>query len=71
MANRTQNCCDEISGTRWYSWLRHCATGRQVVGSIPDGTLEYLLDLILPGSTQLLTEVSAMDICWRIKAAGA
>jgi len=22
---------------RWRSWLRHCATSRKVVGSIPDG----------------------------------
>jgi hypothetical protein len=21
----------------WHSWLRHCATGRKVAGSIPDG----------------------------------
>ena len=24
-------------GTRWSSWLRHCATIRKVAGSIPDG----------------------------------
>ena len=24
-------------GTRWRSWLRHCATNRKVAGSIPDG----------------------------------
>jgi hypothetical protein len=24
-------------GTRWRSWLRHCATNRTVAGSIPDG----------------------------------
>ena len=24
-------------GTRWRRWLRHCATCRKVVGSIPDG----------------------------------
>ena len=24
-------------GTRWHSWLRHCATSREVAGSIPDG----------------------------------
>jgi hypothetical protein len=23
-------------GTRWRSWLRHCATNRKVAGSIPD-----------------------------------
>jgi len=24
-------------GTRWRSWLRHCATSRKGAGSIPDG----------------------------------
>ena len=24
-------------GTRWRSWLRHCATSPKVAGSIPDG----------------------------------
>jgi hypothetical protein len=24
-------------GTQWRSWLRHCATNRNVAGSIPDG----------------------------------
>jgi hypothetical protein len=27
--------CDP--GARWRSWLRHCATSRNVAGSIPDG----------------------------------
>ena len=27
-------------GTRWRSWLRHCATRRQFAGSIPDGAIE-------------------------------
>ena len=31
-------------GTRWRSWLRHCATNQKVVGSIPDG------DIILPAA---------------------
>ena len=26
-------------GTRWRRWLRHCATGRKVVGLIPDGVI--------------------------------
>ena len=26
-------------GTRWRSWLRHCATSQKVVGSIPDGVI--------------------------------
>jgi len=28
-----------IRGTRWCSWLRHCATNRKVAGSIPDGVI--------------------------------
>ena len=28
--------CDKW-GTRWRSWVRHCATSRKVAGSIPDG----------------------------------
>jgi hypothetical protein len=31
------SCTDEVWGTRWHSWLRHCATSRKVAGSIPDG----------------------------------
>jgi len=26
----------KLSGTRWRSWLRHCATSRKVAGSISD-----------------------------------
>jgi hypothetical protein len=26
-------------GTRWHSWLRHCATSRKVAGLIPDGVI--------------------------------
>jgi hypothetical protein len=29
-----------MSGTRWRSWLRHCAKRRKVAGSIPDGVIE-------------------------------
>jgi hypothetical protein len=28
-----------LGGPRWRSWLRHCATNRQVAGSIPDGVI--------------------------------
>ena len=27
-------------GTRWRSWLRHCAKSRKVAGSIPDGVIK-------------------------------
>jgi len=32
-----RNGYTEPWGTRWRSWLRHCATSRKVAGSIPDG----------------------------------
>ena len=34
-------------GTRWRSWLRHCATSRKVVGSIQ---LKFFIDVILPAA---------------------
>jgi hypothetical protein len=33
---------------RWRSWLRHSATSRKVTVSIPDNSLGFLIDLILP-----------------------
>jgi len=30
-------------GTRWRSWLRHCATSRNVAGSIPDSHWNFSL----------------------------
>jgi len=57
-------------GTRWRSWLRHCATSRKVAGSIPDGVTEIFhwhnpsgRTMVL-GSTQPLTEVSTRNISW-------
>ena len=29
----------DVRGTRWRSWLRHCATSRKVAGSIPGGVI--------------------------------
>jgi hypothetical protein len=34
-------------GTRLRNWLRHCATSLEVAGSIPDWSLEFLIDIIL------------------------
>ena len=35
---------DGVGGgsTRWRSWLRHCATSREVTGSIPDDVIGIL-----------------------------
>jgi hypothetical protein len=62
-------CIDPTSeGTRWRSWLRHCATNRKVAGSIPDGVTAILQWLnpsgriVVLGSTQPLTEMSIPGI---------
>ena len=40
-------------GTRWRSWLRHCATSRKVADPIPDGVTGMAV-----ASTHPLTEMS-------------
>ena len=57
-------------GTRWHTWLRHCATSEKVEGSIPDGVIGIFHRHNPPsrpmalGSTQPLTEVSSRNISW-------
>ena len=64
-------------GTRWRSWLRHCATGRKVAGVVPDGATEIFHwhnpsgGTMALGLTQPLTEMSTRNISWWVKAAGA
>jgi len=41
-------------GTRWRSWLRHCATNRKVAGSIPDGVIRIFHWLNPSGRTVAL-----------------
>jgi hypothetical protein len=49
-------------------WLRHCATNRKVVGSIPDGITAFFHlhnssgRTMALGSTQSLTEMSTRNI---------
>ena len=63
--------------TRWRSWLRHCATTREVAGSITDGVTGIFYwyipscRILALQSTQLLTKMSTRNISWRVKAAGA
>jgi len=63
-------------GTRWRSWLRHCATSRQVAGSIPDGVIGIFHGYnpsgrtVALGLTLLLTEMNNRNISWG-KADGA
>jgi hypothetical protein len=50
-------------GTAVAQWLRYCATNRKVPGSIPDGVMEFFIDInpsdrtMALGSTQPLTEI--------------
>jgi hypothetical protein len=55
-------------GTAVAQWLRHCATNQKVAGSIPDGVMEFFIDInssdrtMTLGSTQPLTEMSTRCI---------
>jgi hypothetical protein len=57
-------------GTRWRSWLRHCATNQTVAGSIPDGVTGFFHwhhpsgHTMALGSTQPLTEMWIRNIFW-------
>ena len=60
-------------GTRWCSWLRHCATSRKVAGSIADGVIRLFhwhnpsdRSMVLR-LTQPLTEMSTRNISWGVK----
>jgi hypothetical protein len=51
-------------------WLRYCATNQKVAGSIPDGVMEFFID-INPSDrtlalrwTQPLTEMSTGSVSW-------
>jgi len=37
-----------VWGTAVAQWLRCCATNRKVAGSIPDGVMDFFIDIILP-----------------------
>jgi len=57
-------------GTRWRSWLRHCATSRKVAGLILDGLIGIFHShnpsdrTMALGSTQPLTEISTRNVSW-------
>ena len=64
-------------GTRWCSWLRHCARSQKVASSIPDGVTGIFhwhnpssCTMALQ-STQLLTEISTRNISCEVNSAGA
>jgi hypothetical protein len=68
---REVNCSPVFSGgTRWRSWLKHCATSQKVAGSNPDevtGIFQWLNPsgrTMALGSTQPLTEMSTRNPSW-------
>jgi hypothetical protein len=62
--------CAEETGTAVAQWLRHCARNQKVVFSIPDGVMEFFIDInpsdrtMVLGPTQPLTEMSTRIISW-------
>jgi hypothetical protein len=57
-------------GTAVAQWLRYCATNQRVTGLIPDGVMEFFIDInpsdrtMAMGLTQPLREVSTRCISW-------
>jgi hypothetical protein len=57
-------------GTAEAQWLRYCATNHNVAGSVPDGVMEFFIDInpsdrtMALGSTKPLTEMSTGNISW-------
>jgi len=54
----------KIRGARWCIWFRHCATSRNVAGSIPYGVIKPSCRTMALGSTQPLIEMDTRDISW-------
>jgi len=54
------SCSLVRGGTRWCSWMTHCATSRKVAGSIPDGVIGIFHWHNPFGRTQPLTGVPGM-----------
>jgi len=58
----------KFGGTRWRSWLRHCATRRKVAGSVPDGVIGFFHwhnpsgRTVALGLTQPLIEMSNIKV---------
>jgi hypothetical protein len=63
--------------TRWCSWSKHCATSREVAGSLPNGVTGIFHwhnpsgRTTALGSMQHLKEMNTRKIYWWVKSAGA
>jgi hypothetical protein len=59
-----------LMGTAVAQRLRYCATNQNVTGSIPDGVMEFFIDInpsdrtMALGKTQPLTEMCTRSISW-------
>ena len=59
-------------GTWWPSWLRHCATSRNVAGSIPNGVIGIFIDKIWsPGVDSASNRNEYQEYFLVVKAASA
>ena len=65
--NRSQR---KTGGTRWRTWLRHCATNRKVGGSIPDGVIGIFHWHNPPGRTTASNRNEYQEYFRGVKAAG-
>jgi hypothetical protein len=60
----------QLGGTGVAQWLRYCDAHQKVAGWIPDGVMEFFIDInpsdrtMVLGSTQPLTEMSTRNISW-------
>jgi membrane-bound lytic murein transglycosylase B len=67
----------EQTGTAVAQWLRYCATNQKVAGSIPDGVMEFFIDInpsdrtMALGSTQPLKEMSTQEYFLGVNVTGA
>jgi hypothetical protein len=63
-------CTWDILGTAVAQLLRYCATNQKVTSSIPDGVMEFFIDInpsartMALWSTHPLTEMSTRSILW-------
>ena len=70
----TTSSSSTTRGTRWRTWLRHCAKIRKVAGSISDGVIENFhwhtpsSRTVAVESIQPLTEMSTRNISWGWRA---
>jgi hypothetical protein len=64
-------------GTAVAQCLRYCVTNQKVAGSIPDGVMEFFIDInpsdrtMALGSTQPLREICTGRISWGVNVVGA